>query len=105
MLTGCGLTYTTRRIMRRLLLLALTVASLFLMSGGHLPPVIARPAFPIGATPTPTDIPTPGGTLTPPPTDTPAPPPTPTACYIYYWDVGPDNPFYPYVRCLACRGI
>jgi hypothetical protein len=39
-------------------------------------------------------------------TATPVPPPaTPTPCYVYYWDVPPDSPFYGFIRCLACRGI
>ncbi|MDQ3929869.1 MAG: immune inhibitor A, partial [Chloroflexota bacterium] len=32
-------------------------------------------------------------------------PPTSTACTIQFADVQPPNTFYPYVRCLACRGI
>jgi hypothetical protein len=30
---------------------------------------------------------------------------TPTACTISFTDVPPDNVFYPFIRCLACRGI
>ena len=30
---------------------------------------------------------------------------TATACTITFSDVDPTNPFYPYIRCLACRGI
>ncbi|MDQ6694227.1 MAG: family 43 glycosylhydrolase [Chloroflexota bacterium] len=30
---------------------------------------------------------------------------TSTACPIQFTDVPPSNTFYPYVRCLACRGI
>ena len=30
---------------------------------------------------------------------------TPTACVINFTDVPADNTFYPFVRCLACRGI
>lgn len=30
---------------------------------------------------------------------------TPTVCPIQFTDVPADNTFYPYVRCLACRGI
>jgi hypothetical protein len=49
---------------------------------------------------TPTPIPT--ATITPPvPTGTA----TQTACAIQFSDVPEDNPFYAYVRCLACRGI
>ena len=29
----------------------------------------------------------------------------PTACTVQFADVPPDNTFYSYVRCLACRGI
>jgi hypothetical protein len=48
------------------------------------------------------------------PTDTPAPPAststsiptaTETSCAITFTDVPDDNVFYPFVRCLACRGI
>ena len=28
-----------------------------------------------------------------------------TACPIQFSDVPPDNTFYPYIRCLVCRGI
>ncbi len=45
--------------------------------------------------------PTPGPTWTPAPT----PSPTPTACTISFSDVPTTHPFYPYIRCLACRGI
>jgi hypothetical protein len=31
--------------------------------------------------------------------------PTPTACPLQFTDVQPGSTFYPYVRCLACRGI
>ncbi|HUS15778.1 MAG TPA: FG-GAP-like repeat-containing protein [Chloroflexia bacterium] len=63
---------------------------------------------PPSATPAPTQ--TPGGpTATQvPPSATPAPTQTlapPTPCPIEYTDVPADNPFYPYIRCLACRGI
>jgi len=48
-------------------------------------------------------------TLTPSPSPTPSPPPpataTATPCQLQFSDVLPDNPFYTYVRCLACRGI
>jgi hypothetical protein len=32
-------------------------------------------------------------------------PPTPTPCPITFTDVPPDNTFYSYIRCLACRNI
>jgi hypothetical protein len=51
------------------------------------------------------------GTPTPPPpppsatrTAT-APVPTPTACTLSFEDVPVTNTFYPFVRCLACKGI
>ena len=31
--------------------------------------------------------------------------PTPQNCTVMFTDVDPTNPFYPFVRCLACRGI
>jgi hypothetical protein len=50
-------------------------------------------------TPLPTQ--TPGG-----PTATPGPPTaTPTVCPLQFTDVPPGSTFYPYIRCLACRGI
>src|SRR5689334_6024574 len=30
---------------------------------------------------------------------------TPTACPIQFTDVPPLNPYYPFIRCLACRGL
>src|SRR5205085_2639721 len=33
------------------------------------------------------------------------PTPTPTACPLQFSDVQPGDTFYPYIRCLACRGI
>jgi hypothetical protein len=50
------------------------------------------------ATQTPTVTPTVTGT---PPTSTL----TPTTCALTFADVPPTNTFYPFVRCLACRGI
>jgi hypothetical protein len=50
---------------------------------------------PAGASATPTDTPFPIPTSTP----------TPTACTIEFSDVPPNSTFYPYVRCLVCRGI
>ncbi len=35
----------------------------------------------------------------------PAGSPTPTVCTISFSDVPTTHPFYPYIRCLACRGI
>lgn len=55
------------------------------------------------------DNPMPGGEQTPTPTPTPTLVPiatgTPTICAIEFSDVQPDNVFYAYVRCLACRDI
>jgi hypothetical protein len=56
------------------------------------------PCQPAPPTWTPTASPTVTGTR---PTATP----TPTNCPIQFSDVPPTNPFYPFVRCLACRGI
>lgn len=50
------------------------------------------------ATPTPTSSPT----MQP---ATPAATATSTACPIQFTDVPSTNTFYPYVRCMACRGI
>lgn len=59
--------------------------------------------------PTPTAEPTqtPGGpTATEaPPTNTVIATATSTACSITFSDVPPDQPFYSYITCLACRGI
>jgi glucose/arabinose dehydrogenase len=62
------------------------------------------------ATPTITPMPSPTATITAMPTRTPTaipgtPTATPTACTVAFTDVPPDHPFYPFVRCLACRGI
>jgi hypothetical protein len=59
------------------------------------------------ATNTPTNPPigTATATETQPPTATNTAEATPTTCTIQFTDVPPDNTFYPYVRCLACRGI
>jgi hypothetical protein len=50
---------------------------------------------------------TPGGptATNEPATPTLAPSATATACTISFTDVPPDNVFYPFIRCLACRGI
>jgi hypothetical protein len=73
-----------------------------------------------GGTPTPTNTPTntpqsnstatptatagtPSATRTPAPTSTPTA--TPTACTVEFTDVPEGHTFYPFVRCLACRGI
>ena len=33
------------------------------------------------------------------------PTPTLTPCAVAFQDVPPGDPFYAYIRCLACRGI
>lgn len=35
----------------------------------------------------------------------PTPSPSPTACMVSFSDVPEGSTFYPYIRCLACRGI
>jgi hypothetical protein len=52
-------------------------------------------------TPTPTSITTSTSTVTPTRQVTA----TPTACTITFTDVDENNVFYPFIRCLACRGI
>ncbi|HET9496461.1 MAG TPA: S-layer homology domain-containing protein, partial [Chloroflexia bacterium] len=67
------------------------------------------------ATPVPSNTPTtqpsthtatstaqPGLTNTPLPS---TPIPTPTACVLAFEDVPPTNTFYPFVRCMVCKGI
>jgi hypothetical protein len=65
---------------------------------------------------TPTAIPSnttvstvqPTSTSTGPPTSTRTPggaTPTSTACTLTFTDVQPTDTFYPFIRCLACRGI
>ena len=57
------------------------------------------------ATSTPTATNTPTSTATSTSTSTVTPTPTPTGCPLYFADVLPNNSFYPFVRCLSCRGI
>ncbi len=59
-----------------------------------------QPIPPSTSTPTSTPIPPSTGT----PTAIPVPP-TSTPCALNFTDVPPTNPFYSYIRCLACRGI
>jgi hypothetical protein len=54
------------------------------------------PTQPIVNTPTRTNTPPPV-----PPTNTP----TSTPCPLQFTDVPPNHTFYPFIRCLACRGI
>ena len=60
------------------------------------------PTSPAPPTTTATTIPT---TAPPTTTATLTPSATPTVCPIQFNDVGIEHPFYPYIRCLACRGI
>ena len=64
------------------------------------PPVVTGSP---SATPT-LPLPRPTGTL-PGPVPTSTATPTPTPCAISFSDVPPSDPFFGYVRCLACRGI
>jgi hypothetical protein len=57
---------------------------------------IGRFALVITPTPTPIQTQTPGG---PTATD------TPTVCTLEFTDVPRGSTFYPYIRCMACRGI
>jgi hypothetical protein len=78
-------------------------------------PTDTRTHIPTTHTNTPTHVPTqtPGGpTATTEPSDTPIPTdtqvvlsPTPTSCPIQFTDVPVGSTFYPFIRCLACRGI
>ncbi|HUS15792.1 MAG TPA: S-layer homology domain-containing protein, partial [Chloroflexia bacterium] len=73
------------------------------------------PSNTVGPTQTPG-----GGSATPAPPTVTVPPPSATAqptatntavvatvtpCPIQFTDVSPTDPFYPFIRCLACRGI
>jgi hypothetical protein len=69
------------------------------------PPNTSTPIPADTNTPLPTQ--TPGGpTATSVPADTSTlAPPTATACPIQFSDVPANSTFYPYIRCMACRGI
>ena len=67
-----------------------------------LTPTFTRAPVTVTATYTPTPSPT---TSTASPTGTPPATSTPTPCSLQFYDVQPTDTFYPYVRCLACRGI
>ena len=79
------------------------------------PPTTAVPTSTSTSTaipPTSTRTPTVVHTATPQPTETHAatltpgtPTTTPTACLLQFTDVPVTNTFYPFVRCLACKGI
>src|SRR5574338_443954 len=69
------------------------------------PPHLGRPPC---VTATPTVLPTSTATATSttnPATDTPTPTATSTQCPITFTDVDQNTPFYPFIRCLACRSI
>jgi hypothetical protein len=77
---------------------------------GPIPSVTATPTA--SNTSTPSNTPTPSYTVTgTPPTNTPTstvtntPAPTSTACPVQFQDVAPGSTFYPFVRCLACKGV
>jgi hypothetical protein len=58
------------------------------------------------ASPAPTGTAVPSATRAATGTAVASPPAaTPTACPIQFTDVDPNHPFYPFIRCLACRGI
>jgi hypothetical protein len=69
----------------------------------------SQPCGTITAVPTPTFTRTPAPTGSPPATNTrrptSTPTATPTACTVEFIDVPEGHTFYPFVRCLACRGI
>jgi hypothetical protein len=73
---------------------------------------VARGAFGPTLTPTPlppTATPTASDTATASPTNpasaTPTATASPTLCPLTFNDVAPNSTFYPWIRCLACRGI
>ncbi|MEO8286876.1 MAG: S-layer homology domain-containing protein [Chloroflexota bacterium] len=60
------------------------------------------------STSVPATVTSPAGTVTQPAptnTGTTMPTSTPTACTITFSDVAEGSTFYPFIRCLACRGI
>jgi hypothetical protein len=65
----------------------------------------AREIFTPQPTPTRTATSTMTGTATATATATAMPTATSTSCPTQFSDVPPSSTFYPYVRCLACRGI
>ena len=67
------------------------------------PPAIRHcPATPLRVRPPAPARPTPTSTMVPP---TATASTTPTVCPIQFADVPSSNPFYSYIRCLACQGI
>jgi glucose/arabinose dehydrogenase len=71
-----------------------------------IPPTVPPTGVPASSTPLPPTS-TPGGpSNTPaPPTSTPGVGGTATPCAITFSDVDQNNPFYAFIRCLACRQI
>jgi hypothetical protein len=64
-----------------------------------------RPVVPAGSCLTPTPS-SPSPTVSITPTASPPPvPPTTTPCALTFSDVDASNPFYPFIRCLACRQV
>ena len=73
-----------------------------LPAGQGTPTPVPSPTLPPAGTPTPVLSPTP-----PPATPTPVPPPSATplpACTVAFADVDTGNPFYAFIRWMACRG-
>ena len=78
----------------------------------YTPVVTGTPTY--TSTPIPTDTPTETETPTatdtgqptkPTDTETPVATPTTSSCTLEFADVPPDSTFYPFIHCLACRGI
>jgi hypothetical protein len=67
---------------------------------GLITPTVVPPTSTATRTVTPAPTNTVGPTITPG-----GPTVTPTACTITFTDVDQSNVFYPFIRCLACRGI
>src|SRR5450759_3479798 len=59
----------------------------------------------VSTVPTASTVSTSTPTPDPSGTSTGTPGSTPTACTIQFTDVPPGSTFYPYVQCIACRGI
>jgi hypothetical protein len=74
---------------------------------GYAPLGISRTLVERYLAPCPTPSSTNTATGVPVNTETPTivPTATPTSCAIFFTDVPSTNTFYPFVRCLACRGI
>lgn len=95
-----------------LLLALLLVCAAFIFHYSALAkPLLSAPALVSVGSPVSTDTPAPSSTPATSSTATSTPSPTrtstatPTTCTLQFTDVPPDNVFYPYIRCLACRGF